>query len=162
MTSGARLSDQIIHDKYVCTSLARHPTKPVFYAQSHGNCALEFSARAPYKLNNHRRFETKRTKGGAVLVEQRTQGYYIGCQVNPSGSLLASGSLDGRAFVYSVETCELVRRVDAFVDLKPLGPCMDVKLSRMLTSEHPQYRQPGGRCLLAAASSTGLIRVFEF
>lgn len=154
MVSGARVSDQIMHDKYVCTSLARHPTKPVFYAQTHGNYIAEFSARAPFKLNRARRFETK--------GEQITQGYYMGCHVNPSGSLIASGSLNGRAYVYGLESksCELLKRVDAFV--RPVAqPCMDVKFSRTITSEHPSYRQPG-KCFLATASWTGLIHVFEF
>lgn len=148
MESGARLSDQIFHEKFICTSLAIHPHRALFYAQTHGNYIAEFASRPPFKMNRHRRFESS---------SHSTQGYYIGCDINPSGGVIASGSADGPVFVYSLESGKMIERIDAFSK----QPCLDVKFRRMIRNESSDS-DISNKCFLATSSWTGLIRVFQF
>lgn len=96
-------------------------------------------------MNKHKRFESGR---------QRTQGYYIGCDVNASGCLIASGSIDGGVYVYNVHTSQLVERVQGFGRTLAGGeqPCMDVKFKLDANSN---------KSLIAASGWNGQIKIFE-
>ncbi len=141
--STAVLSNQIFHEKYVCTCLRKHPFHSIFFAQTHGNYICEFSSTSPFKMNKYKRFES---------TGHATQGCSIGFDLNPSGNLLASGSLDGFVYVYNASTSKLEFKIKAFGNELTRSPCMDVKFN---TSESKQGK------LIAASSSNGVIKVYQ-
>ena len=53
----AVVSNQLYHEKFICTCLKNHPIWNVFFVQTHGNYIAEFSTRRPYKMNKFKRFE---------------------------------------------------------------------------------------------------------
>lgn len=134
--STAQLSDQIYHEKYICTCLKKHPSHSLFYALSHGNYIAEFSARSPFKINKYKRYEA---------IGYRTEGYSIGFDISSSGTLIASGSLDGAVYIFDVKSSKLSKKMKAFI--MP-DKCLDVKFSNFAN-------------FIACSSSNGLIKIFE-
>ena len=56
-------------------------------------------------MNKNRRFESK---------NHITQGYSIGFDINQTGTLIASGSIDGCVYIYNTSNGKLVHKIDAF------------------------------------------------
>jgi WD40 repeat protein len=127
-------------EKYICTCLKKHPNHSIFYAQTHGNYIAEFSAKPPFRMNKYKRFETN-----GHLVN----GYSIGFDVNNYGTLLASGSTSGCAYVYNIQTNKLLFIKDAFNKLVR-QPCMDAKFKNFNEDQ-----------FLAVSSWNGLIKIYE-
>ena len=139
----ACISNQIFHEKYICTSLRKHPFSSVFYAQTHGNYICEFSTRKPYKMNKFKRYETK---------GHLTQGYSIGFDLSSSGSFLATGSANGNAFVYNLSSSKMEFKLEAFENKATLNPCMDAKFQPNANHHHQ---------LLALSSWNGDIKIYK-
>ncbi|XP_071476224.1 WD repeat-containing protein 25-like [Diadema antillarum] len=98
--TGALVSNQLYHEKYTCTSFKVHPTEGVFMAQSNANYLALFSTKKPYRLNKYQRFEG-----------HQIEGYSIGCDFSPDGSMVASGSADGKLYLYNYTTTALIREL---------------------------------------------------
>ncbi len=111
----------------------------MFYAQTHGNYIAEFSSRTPFKMNKYKRYES-----------HTTQGYSIGFDINQSGSLISTGSIDGSVYIYNCQTSKLIKKYDAFNKELVKQPCTDAKF------------EPFTKKFLAASSWSGLIKIFEF
>lgn len=139
--STAIISNQIFHEKYVCTNLRKHPYNTLFYAQTHGNYIAEFSSRSPFKMNKHKRFES----GGHV-----TEGYSIGFDVNSNGSLIASGSTRGCVCIYNCNSSGLIKKIDYPLNdiAKPMS--LDVRFKKRMHKE-----------LIAVSYSNGHIKIIE-
>ena len=145
--STASISNQIFHEKFVCVCLKKHPFNSKFFAQTHGNYIAEFSTRPPFKMNKHKRFESK---------GHTANGYSIGFDLNESGALIASGSVDGCIYIYNYETSKLVRRLDAF-NMNLIGqPCMDAKFQPF-----NEFHRSNENQLLAASCWNGAIKAFD-
>jgi WD40 repeat protein len=105
-------------------------------------------------MNKNRRFESK---------NHITQGYSIGFDLNQTGTLLASGSLDGFVYIYNTSNGKLFDKIDAFNKQIMNQPCMDAKfqssecLSNTYSSNCSQERQ-----YLAVSSINGPIKIYEF
>ncbi|XP_064602570.1 WD repeat-containing protein 25-like [Liolophura sinensis] len=112
------LSNQIFQERYVCTRLKQHPTEDTFLAQTHGNYIAVFSINRPYKLDKYRRFE-----GHKML------GYSVGFDVSPDGSLVCSGSGEGRFHFYHYQSGKMIRTIDTGWNI-----CMDVAYHPVLYS----------------------------
>nr|XP_033807433.1 WD repeat-containing protein 25 isoform X1 [Geotrypetes seraphini]XP_033807434.1 WD repeat-containing protein 25 isoform X1 [Geotrypetes seraphini]XP_033807435.1 WD repeat-containing protein 25 isoform X1 [Geotrypetes seraphini]XP_033807436.1 WD repeat-containing protein 25 isoform X1 [Geotrypetes seraphini] len=98
----ARISNQIFHERYTCPCLTLHPKDSTFVAQTNGNYMALFSTQWPYKINKKKRYE-----------EHKVEGFAVGCEFSPDGSLLATGSSEGRVFLYNYNTSRVVRNFPA-------------------------------------------------
>ncbi|CAM9830572.1 unnamed protein product [Lampetra fluviatilis] len=107
--TGARISNQIFHERYTCPSLCLHPREPVFAAQTNGNYIAVFSAQRPYSMDKKKRFE-----GHTV------EGYGVACEYSRDGSLLGTGSADGSARFYCPRSGRLLASLAAHAG----GPCL--------------------------------------
>ncbi|KAM3919146.1 WD repeat-containing protein 25 isoform 1-T2 [Leptodactylus fuscus] len=93
----AKVSNQIFHERYTCPSLALHPKESVFAAQTNGNYIALFSTQRPYKMNKKRRFEG-----------HKVEGFAVGCQFSPDGSIIVTGSSEGNVIFYNYQTSKLI------------------------------------------------------
>ncbi|XP_030071164.1 WD repeat-containing protein 25 isoform X2 [Microcaecilia unicolor] len=98
----ARISNQIFHERYTCPCLTLHPKDSTFVAQTNGNYMALFSTQRPYKINKNKRYE-----------EHKVEGFAVGCEFSPDGTLLATGSSEGRVFLYNYNTSRVVRNFPA-------------------------------------------------
>ncbi|XP_058848075.1 WD repeat-containing protein 25 isoform X1 [Acipenser ruthenus] len=98
----AKVSNQIYQERYTCPSLALHPKESVFVAQTNGNYMALFSAQRPYRINKKKRYEG-----------HKVEGYAVGCEFSPDGSLLATGSSNGVVHFYNYLTSRVVRTLPA-------------------------------------------------
>ncbi|XP_069064434.1 WD repeat-containing protein 25 isoform X2 [Pleurodeles waltl] len=55
--TGAKISNQIFHERYTCPSLTLHPKERAFAAQTNGNYMALFSTQRPFKINKKKRYE---------------------------------------------------------------------------------------------------------
>ncbi|XP_071080291.1 WD repeat-containing protein 25-like [Haliotis cracherodii] len=117
-SSGVPLSNQIYQERYACVRLKLHPTSSHFLAQSHGGYVALFSTTRPYKMVRSKRFE------GHTLL-----GYSIGFDVSRDGSLVVSGSSDGKIHFYDYQTGKLKKQVASGLDV-----CVDVMCHPVLAS----------------------------
>uniref|UniRef100_UPI00358E6EF4 WD repeat-containing protein 25 isoform X2 n=1 Tax=Myxine glutinosa TaxID=7769 RepID=UPI00358E6EF4 len=109
--SAARLSNQIFHERYTCPCLCLNPCKPTFAVQTNGNYIALFSSHRPYCMDGTRRLEG-----------HKVEGYGVTCAFSPDGTLLLSGSADGRLVTYCPERARRLRSVVAHD-----GPCLAVE-----------------------------------
>ncbi|XP_057274923.1 WD repeat-containing protein 25 isoform X1 [Pezoporus wallicus] len=100
--SAAKISNQIFHERYTCPSLTLHPKESVFVAQTNGNYMALFSAQRPYRINRKKRYEG-----------HKVEGFAVGCEFSPDGTLLATGSSDGKVFFYNYHTARIIRTLSA-------------------------------------------------
>ncbi|XP_021256707.1 WD repeat-containing protein 25 isoform X2 [Numida meleagris] len=100
--SAAKISNQIFHERYTCPSLALHPRESVFVAQTNGNYVALFSSQRPYRINKKKRYEG-----------HKVEGFAVGCEFSPDGTLLVTGSSDGKVFFYNYHTSRIVRTLSA-------------------------------------------------
>ncbi|XP_040188956.1 WD repeat-containing protein 25 [Rana temporaria] len=131
--TAAKISNQIFHERYTCPSLALHPQESVFIAQTNGNYIALFSAQPPYKMNKRRRYEG-----------HKVEGFSVGCEVSPDGSLIVTGSSDGSVYFYNYHTSKMIRSLPG-----DGTACVSVSCHPVLTS------------LLATAHWDGQIRVWQ-
>ncbi|KAJ7406610.1 WD repeat domain 25 [Willisornis vidua] len=89
-------------ERYTCPSLALHPKESMFVAQTNGNYMALFSAQRPYRINKKKRYEG-----------HKVEGFAVGCEFSPDGTLLATGSSDGKVFFYSYHTSRIIRTLSA-------------------------------------------------
>ncbi|XP_065541368.1 WD repeat-containing protein 25 isoform X1 [Lathamus discolor] len=100
--SAAKISNQIFHERYTCPSLTLHPKDSVFVAQTNGNYMALFSAQRPYRINKKKRYEG-----------HKVEGFAVGCEFSPDGTLLVTGSSDGKVFFYNYHTARIIRTLSA-------------------------------------------------
>ncbi|XP_010287291.1 PREDICTED: WD repeat-containing protein 25 [Phaethon lepturus] len=100
--SAAKISNQIFHERYTCPSLTLHPKESVFVAQTNGNYMALFSAQRPYRINKKKRYEG-----------HKVEGFAVGCEFSPDGTLLVTGSSDGKVFFYNYHTARIIRTLSA-------------------------------------------------
>ncbi|CAH2328224.1 WD repeat-containing 25 [Pelobates cultripes] len=129
----AKISNQIFHERYTCPSLASHPKESVFIAQTNGNYIALFSNQRPYKMNKKKRFEGHKVEGFAVQ-----------CEFSPDGSLIVTGSSEGKVFFYNYHTSKLLRSIPG-----DDSACVSVTFHPVLPS------------LLASSYWDGNIRVWQ-
>ncbi len=80
-----------------------------------------------------------------------TSGYSIGIDINSFGTLLASGSSNGNAYIYNIQTSKLVNKIDALNEPIKI-PCMDVKFGKFNNNSDQ---------LLALSFWNGLIKIYS-
>uniref|UniRef100_A0A8C5QXD5 WD repeat domain 25 n=1 Tax=Leptobrachium leishanense TaxID=445787 RepID=A0A8C5QXD5_9ANUR len=131
--TAAKISNQIFHERYTCPSLALHPKENVFIAQTNGNYIALFSTQRPYKMNKKKRFEG-----------HKVEGFAVGCEFSPDGSLIVTGSSEGKVFFYNYHTSKLLRSKSVSD-----SPCVSVTFHPVLSS------------LVASAYWDGNIRVWQ-
>ncbi|XP_078592143.1 uncharacterized protein LOC144871062 [Branchiostoma floridae x Branchiostoma japonicum] len=117
-SSAAKLSNQIFHERYSCPSLAVHPSKPNFIAQTNGDYIALFSTSRPYAMDKTVRFEG-----------HKVQGYRIGCEFTPDGQMIVTGSGDGKVHYFNFYSGESARELNVYTN-----PCTDVKSHPVLSS----------------------------
>ncbi|XP_051478055.1 WD repeat-containing protein 25 [Apus apus] len=100
--SAAKISNQIFHERYTCPSLTLHPKESVFVAQTNGNYMALFSAQRPYRINKKKRYEG-----------HKVEGFAVGCEFSPDGTLLVTGSSDGKVFFYNYHTARIIHTLSA-------------------------------------------------
>ncbi|KAM9294037.1 WD repeat-containing protein 25 [Gastrophryne carolinensis] len=131
--TAAKISNQIFHERYTCPSFALHPKDNVFAAQTNGNYIAIFSTQRPYKMNKQKRFEG-----------HKVEGFAVGCEFSPDGSLMVTGSSDGCVQFYNYNTCRALRTLPG-----DGAACVSVHYHRVMAS------------LMAAAYWDGQIRVWQ-
>ncbi|XP_026705302.1 WD repeat-containing protein 25 isoform X2 [Athene cunicularia] len=100
--SAAKISNQIFHERYTCPSLTLHPKESMFVAQTNGNYMALFSTQRPYRINKKKRYEG-----------HKVEGFAVGCEFSPDGTLLVTGSSDGKVFFYNYHTARIIRTLSA-------------------------------------------------
>nr|XP_056707647.1 WD repeat-containing protein 25 [Euleptes europaea] len=100
--TGAKISNQIFHERYTCPCLTPHPKDSVFVAQTNGNYMALFSSLRPYRINKRKRYEG-----------HKVEGFAVGCEFSPDGTLLVTGSSEGKVFFYSYRTARIARTLPA-------------------------------------------------
>ncbi|XP_068110798.1 WD repeat-containing protein 25 [Hyperolius riggenbachi] len=131
--TAAKISNQIFHERYTCPSLALHPTESAFVAQTNGDYIALFSAQRPYKMNKRKRYEG-----------HKVEGFAVGCEFSPDGSLIVTGSSEGAVYFYNYHTSKIIRSLPG-----DGNACVTVNYHPVLTS------------LLATAYWDGQIRVWQ-
>ncbi|XP_073494512.1 WD repeat-containing protein 25 isoform X2 [Phyllobates terribilis] len=129
----AKVSNQIFHERYTCPSLALHPRESVFAAQTNGNYIALFSTQRPYKMNKKKRFEG-----------HKVEGFAVGCEFSPDGSIIVTGSSEGNIVFYNYHTSKILQTLRSHG-----SPCVGVQYHSVLPS------------LLAACYWDGEIRIWE-
>ncbi|KAL4613117.1 WD repeat-containing protein 25 [Arapaima gigas] len=94
----AKVSNQIFHERYTCPSMALHPQDNIFVAQTNGNYIALFAAQRPYRMNKRKRYEG-----------HKVEGYAVGCEFSPDGTVLVSGSSTGLVHVYDQQSTRELR-----------------------------------------------------
>ncbi|NXY02012.1 WDR25 protein, partial [Pteruthius melanotis] len=97
-----RISVCAWYERYTCPSLTLHPKESVFVAQTNGNYMALFSAQRPYRINKKKRYEG-----------HKVEGFAVGCEFSPDGTLLVTGSSDGKVFFYNYHTSRIIRTLSA-------------------------------------------------
>uniref|UniRef100_A0A8C4VSF1 WD repeat domain 25 n=1 Tax=Gopherus evgoodei TaxID=1825980 RepID=A0A8C4VSF1_9SAUR len=100
--SAANISNQIFHERYTCPSLTLHPREPAFVAQTNGNYMALFSTQRPYRINKKKRYEG-----------HKVEGFAVGCEFSPDGTLLVTGSSEGKIFFYNYHTARIIHTLSA-------------------------------------------------
>uniref|UniRef100_A0A803K8B5 WD repeat domain 25 n=1 Tax=Xenopus tropicalis TaxID=8364 RepID=A0A803K8B5_XENTR len=131
--TAAKISNQIFHERYTCPSLALHPKESIFVAQTNGNYMALFSTQRPYKMDKKKRFEG-----------HKVEGFAVGCEFSPDGSLLVTGSSEGTVSFYSYHTARIVRSISG-----DGSACISVNFHPVLSS------------LLATSYWDGQIRIWQ-
>ncbi|KAL8611150.1 hypothetical protein ACOMHN_064440 [Nucella lapillus] len=130
--SGVILSNQIFQERYTVTRLCPHPSQSQFLAQTQAGYVAVFSTQRPFKMNKNKRFEG-----------HKTASYNIGVSVSQDGSLVYSGSSDGKLYCYSFNTGKKIRTLD----------CRDILLD---VAAHPVLPS-----VVAGATWDGDIVIFQ-
>ena len=81
--------------------------------------------------------------------------YSIGFDLNQSGSILASGSINGSIYIYNTNTSKLITRIDAFNKQHIKQPCTDVKFQQFNASKS----QSASSLSTSASASSSLLNL---
>lgn len=127
------LSNQVYAEAYTCPSIKCHTSEQYFVAQSNGNYIAIFSAKAPFKLDKYRRYES-----------HGVSGFPVKCDFNLDGEQLASGSSDGCIYFYNSRSTELIKKVKLYEQA-----CIDVAFHPVMSN------------VIASCSWNGDISVLE-
>lgn len=127
------LSNQVYAEAYTCPSIKCHTSEQYFVAQSNGNYIAIFSAKAPFKLDKYRRYES-----------HGVSGFPVKCDFSLDGEQLASGSSDGCIYFYNSRSTELIKKVKLYEQA-----CIDVAYHPLMPS------------VIASCSWNGDISVLE-
>ncbi|XP_038632777.1 WD repeat-containing protein 25 [Scyliorhinus canicula] len=100
--TSAKISNQIFHERYTIPCLTVHPKESFFLAQTNGNYMVLFSTQRPYRMNKRKRYEG-----------HKVEGYAVGCEFSPDGTLIATGSADGTVCFYNYLNSKLVYTLPA-------------------------------------------------
>ena len=98
-------------------------------------------------MNKFKRYESK---------SHLAQGYSIGFDISTNGTLIASGSSDGCAYIYNCDSSKLVNKIDAFNKQLVAQPCMDAKFQPINFMDSTQTCQ-----YLALSSWNGEIKIYK-
>ncbi|XP_069594303.1 WD repeat-containing protein 25 isoform X2 [Ranitomeya imitator] len=120
-------------ERYTCPSLALHPKESVFAAQTNGNYIALFSTQRPYKMNKKKRFEG-----------HKVEGFAVGCEFSPDGSIIVTGSSEGNIVFYNYHTSKVIQTLPSHG-----SPCVGVHYHSVLPS------------LLATCYWDGEVRIWE-
>ncbi|XP_025025809.1 WD repeat-containing protein 25 [Python bivittatus] len=131
--TAAKISNQIFHERFTCPSLSVHPKEFAFVAQTNGNYMALFSSLPPYRINKKKRFEG-----------HKVEGFAIGCEFSPDGTLLVTGSSDGKVFFYNYRTAQILHTMSAHSQA-----CVNATYHPVLPS------------LLATCSWDGVIKIWQ-
>ncbi|PRP89403.1 WD repeat-containing protein 25-like [Planoprotostelium fungivorum] len=94
----AAVSNQVYAETYSCPSVRVHPNERDFLAQSSGDYIALFSTKRPFKMNKKKRY-----------AGHRVGGYGLGLSISPDGAYVASGSSDGKLYVWDFVTSSRVK-----------------------------------------------------
>lgn len=50
----------------------------------------------------------------SILFTKQVQGYSVGCDISPDGTVIASGSSDGKLYFYDFVSTEIVKALEAY------------------------------------------------
>ena len=118
LAGGVVISQQLYVEPYTCPCLRVHPSDSVFLAQSNGNYIILFSSNKPYKLNKYKRYE-----GHTV------QGYDVGFDVSPDGTIVCSASSNGQIKFYEYTSSRMLTSLSL-----SQSPCLAVAWNPTLAS----------------------------
>ncbi|KAK3749483.1 hypothetical protein QZH41_013450 [Actinostola sp. cb2023] len=116
-------TDKGIMEAFTCTCLKVHPSGSFFAAQSNANYIALFATQRPYKLNKYKRYEG-----------HQVSAYVVGFDFSPDGSLVVSGSADGKMYIYNSRTSRCISSLPVNSSV-----CMD-------TSYHPSLPSTVATC----------------
>ncbi|XP_042193954.1 WD repeat-containing protein 25 isoform X2 [Callorhinchus milii] len=131
--TSAKISNQIFHERYTIPCMAVHPKEAVFVAQTNGSYMVLFSTQRPYRMNKRKRYDG-----------HKVEGYAVGCEFSPDGTLIATGSADGTVYFYNYLNSKLIRTLPAHGQA-----CVDV-------SFHPVHPS-----IIATCDWSGEIKVWD-
>nr|XP_039249737.1 WD repeat-containing protein 25-like [Styela clava] len=98
--TGAKLSDQIFQERYSCPAVSVHPSETSFLAQTNGNYIARFNATSPYRLDKYLRYD-----------QHTVEGYPVGFDISPDGTIVVSGSSDGSVVFYKYTSGAVLKRI---------------------------------------------------
>ncbi|KAJ1104935.1 hypothetical protein NDU88_002343 [Pleurodeles waltl] len=131
--TGAKISNQIFHERYTCPSLTLHPKERAFAAQTNGNYMALFSTQRPFKINKKKRYEG-----------HKVEGFSVGCKFSPDGTILATGSSEGKIYFYNYNTARIIHTLPAHSEA-----CVNLSFHPVLPS------------LLATCDWEGTIKIWQ-
>ncbi|KAJ7523739.1 hypothetical protein O6H91_18G061000 [Diphasiastrum complanatum] len=125
------LSNQVYMEPYTCPSVRFHPYEDCFIAQSNAGYIAAFSARPPFKLNKHKRFEG-----------HQVSGFRVQCSFSPDGEYVVTGSADGCLFFYSYRSSKCLKTMKMHENV-----CTDVAYHPVLSSVVASCSWDGSVCV---------------
>lgn len=143
-SSGAKISDQIFHEKFTCPKLCVHPSGRSFLAQTNGNYIARFSCHRPYKLDKYVRYGN-----------HQVQGFPIGIDISCDGKIIVSGSSDGSVYFYKFMNASLMGQIPTGV-VRSSKSCDDGSNSIVTVKYHPVLAS-----MVAAGDWSGNLHLFQ-
>ncbi|XP_002123947.2 WD repeat-containing protein 25 [Ciona intestinalis] len=74
---GAKVSNQIFHERYTCPCIRAHPSGANFLAQTTGNYIARFSTQKPYRLDKFVRYQNHTVNEFPVSFDITKDGSYV-------------------------------------------------------------------------------------
>jgi len=137
--TGAKLSNQIFHERYTCPCVRVHPSGASILAQTTGNYIARFSAQSPYRLDKFVRFQNHTVNEHPVQFDVSKDGKYV-LSGSSSGSLVAYRYSNGNY----LQTLNFTRSLDL-----PDVSCVDVQCHPVIPS------------MVAVSDWDGVLRVLK-
>lgn len=143
-TSGAKISDQIFHEKFTCPKLCVHPSGSSFLAQTHGDYIARFSAHRPYKLDKYVRYGN-----------HQVQGFPVGIDISCDGKIVVSGSCDGSVHFYKFKDASLIGKITTGL-VKSSESCIEGSNAVVTVKYHPVLAS-----MVVAGDWSGNLHLFQ-
>ncbi|KAJ7523738.1 hypothetical protein O6H91_18G061000 [Diphasiastrum complanatum] len=124
-------TEEVYMEPYTCPSVRFHPYEDCFIAQSNAGYIAAFSARPPFKLNKHKRFEG-----------HQVSGFRVQCSFSPDGEYVVTGSADGCLFFYSYRSSKCLKTMKMHENV-----CTDVAYHPVLSSVVASCSWDGSVCV---------------